>query len=223
MKKKMNFALIVMVGIFAVVSCAPRGDRTAEMLEKIEIGEIPEEVSRYTLQPAQSEVAWAGQNITGSGHNGTIGVKGGELYVYDGVILGGQMEIDMTSIVVLDIEDPGSNARLKGHLESDDFFSVADHPVAMLDIATIEPIEGAAAGAPNYRVTGNLTIKSITHGISFDAYIDQGDDTIQATAEFAFDRSMYDVRFRSGKFFDDLGDNLILDDIQLNVNISAAL
>lgn len=221
--KKINIVLVFILGVFAVVSCAPKGDRTAEMLEKIEIGEIPEEVSRYKLQPGQSEVAWVGQKITGSGHNGTIGVGGGELYVYDGNILGGQVEIDMTSIVVLDIQDPGSNARLKGHLESDDFFSVADHPVAVLDIATIEPIEGAAVGAPNYNVTGNLTIKGITHGIAFDAFIEQRDDSVQATAEFAFDRSKYDVRFGSGRFFDDLGDNLILDDIQLKVNIIAAL
>ncbi|MAV15206.1 MAG: lipid-binding protein, partial [Candidatus Marinimicrobia bacterium] len=38
-----------------------------------------------------------------------------------------------------------------------------------------------------------------------------------ATAMLVFDRSKYDVRFRSGSFFDELGDKLILDDIKLEV------
>ena len=38
-----------------------------------------------------------------------------------------------------------------------------------------------------------------------------------ASAILVFDRSKYDVRFRSGSFFDELGDKLILDEIKLEV------
>ena len=34
-----------------------------------------------------------------------------------------------------------------------------------------------------------------------------------------FDRSKYNVRFRSGTFFQNLGDKLIYDDIEISVDI----
>jgi len=215
--------IFTMIALFGVASCAPRADRTSEMMEKIELGEIPEEVDVFGFKPAQSEVAWLGQKITGDSHDGSISIKSGEFYVYNDQLLGGKVHIDMNSIVVLDITDPGRNARLKGHLESDDFFSVADHPVATLEFASFEPIEGAEEGQPNYRVTGNLTIKGITHGIAFNALINKSGNAINATADFNFDRSKYEVRFGSGRFFENLGDNLIIDDINLKINLVAQI
>jgi hypothetical protein len=41
-----------------------------------------------------------------------------------------------------------------------------------------------------------------------------------ATAQMVFDRSVYDVRFRSGSFFENLGDKLIYDDIEIQVNLN---
>ena len=38
-------------------------------------------------------------------------------------------------------------------------------------------------------------------------------------ASLTFDRSLYDVRFRSGSFFENLGDKLIVDDIDLEVTL----
>lgn len=220
--KKILLLLFAVTSMIALGSCGNRGgDRTSEMIEKLEMGEIPEEVDIYSVNVRQSTVGWVGKKITGSGHNGTIEIKSGELYAYEGDLLGGNLVIDMTGITVLDIEDPENNARLKGHLESDDFFSVATYPESSLEIVSFIPIEGAAAGSANYRVTGNLTIKGTTHGITFDSLINHTDDNILATASFDFDRSKYDVRFGSGSFFDDLGDNLILDEINLEVNLVA--
>jgi polyisoprenoid-binding protein YceI len=222
----MKKTLYIVVAAFltgGLFSCGSRGgDRTSEMIEKLELGQIPEEVDVYVVNTSQSNVEWEGRKITGSGHNGTIAVKSGELYSYEGQLLGGHIVIDMTRIAVLDIQDPGSNARLKGHLESDDFFSVATYPEARLDIASFEPLGDVAAGIPNYRVSGNLTIKGITHGISFNAIIHQSDERIHSSAAFDFDRSKYEVRFGSGRFFENLGDNLILDAIDLSVDLVAS-
>ncbi len=221
--KKILYFISVIVLSGAVVSCAPRGgDRTSEMIEKLELGQIPEEVDIFIVNTSQSKVAWEGKKITGSGHDGVIALKSGELYSYDGTLIGGKIVIDMTRITVLDIEDPGSNARLKGHLESDDFFSVATYPESQLDIVEFKPVDGAVAGAPNYRVSGNLTIKGITHGITFDAIINQTENRIHSVADFEFDRSKYDVRFGSGRFFENLGDNLILDAIELDIELVAS-
>ena len=40
---------------------------------------------------------------------------------------------------------------------------------------------------------------------------------MRAKSILSFDRSKYDVRFRSGSFFENLGDKLILDDIDVNI------
>ena len=41
----------------------------------------------------------------------------------------------------------------------------------------------------------------------------------QWKANLIFDRSKYDVRFRSGTFFENLGDKLILDDIIIETDL----
>ncbi|MDA0201571.1 MAG: YceI family protein, partial [Bacteroidetes bacterium] len=63
---------------------------------------------------------------------------------------------------------------------------------------------------------GELTIKGIQHPVEFTMTI--GDNNT-ATAELTFDRSKYNVRFRSGSFFENLGDKLILDDIRMEVSL----
>ncbi|MEE4178673.1 MAG: YceI family protein [Bacteroides sp.] len=220
--KKLKYFAVMAIAAIIMASCGGQNAKKAEIIEKLEAGEVPEEVTRAVVDVQASEVGWEGQKITGAGHNGTIALKEGVIYVYDNQLWGGDMVIDMTQIVVLDLTDPEMNARLKGHLESDDFFSVATYPEARFEIVDFEPIEGAAEGQPNYRVSGNLTIKDITHSLAFDAIVSHSEGQINASAEFAFDRSLYEVRFGSGRFFDDLGDNLINDEINLSIKLVAS-
>ena len=63
---------------------------------------------------------------------------------------------------------------------------------------------------------GTLTIKDLNSDVEFDMN-KSGDGW---TADLTFDRSKHNVRFRSGSFFENLGDNLILDDIELNAKLS---
>ena len=42
------------------------------------------------------------------------------------------------------------------------------------------------------------------------------------TASLVFDRSKYNVKFRSGTFFENLGDKLIYDDIELEINLKTS-
>ena len=44
---------------------------------------------------------------------------------------------------------------------------------------------------------------------------------LHAVGKLVFDRSKYNVRFRSGSFFDNLGDKLILDDIEVDISLIA--
>jgi hypothetical protein len=41
-------------------------------------------------------------------------------------------------------------------------------------------------------------------------------------AEIVVDRAVFDVRYGSGSFFDNLGDDLISDEMEITVNLVAA-
>jgi polyisoprenoid-binding protein YceI len=165
---------------------------------------------KFEIAGAQSVVEWVGRKVTSS-HNGIIAVKKGELILNDDKIVGGQFVIDTTSIKILDIADPATNAQFAGHLASDDFFSIQKFPEANLEITSVN----------GDRIDGNLTIKDITHPIGFNAEIIVIDDVVTATARIVIDRTKYEMKFRSGNFFKDLGDTLIYNDFELNVRVIA--
>lgn len=165
---------------------------------------------KFEIANTQSEIEWVGRKVTGS-HNGTIAIKNGELILRDGKLIGGKVIVDTSSIKVLDITDPATNAQFAGHLASDDFFSSKKSPEATLEIIS---------STDNY-VEGNLTIKGITHVIGFDTLIDVSDDILTASAKLVIDRTKYEMKFRSGNFFLNLGDTLIYNDFELSVSITA--
>jgi polyisoprenoid-binding protein YceI len=164
----------------------------------------------FEIAVAQSNIDWTGRKVTGS-HFGTIAVKQGSLSVNDGKLTGGQFIVDTTSIRILDIADPATNAQFAGHLASDDFFSIEQFPEARFEITAVN----------NNHVDGNLTIKGITHPVAFDAKVDIVGNTLYASGKIVIDRTKYGIKFRSGNFFTNLGDTLIYNDFDLKVNITA--
>lgn len=159
----------------------------------------------------QSQIVWKGRKVTGA-HEGTILLKSGKLEFADGALTGGYFEIDMTTIVVTDLTG-GTADKLKGHLESDDFFGVANYPSALFRITEVAP-----RGTPgDYKITGEATIKGKTREVRFLANVDQKGG--MATADITLDRTDYDIRYGSGSFFSNLGDKTIYDDFDLQVKL----
>jgi len=163
-----------------------------------------------------SQIAWVGKKVTGQ-HNGTVNIKEGALEMEDGQVTGGSFVIDMTTIDVLDLEGE-YKGKLMGHLRSDDFFSVEDHPTAKFIITSIDKSEATDA---THFVAGDLTIKGITNKITFPANVTIQDGKANAKASFALDRTKWQVKYGSGSFFDGLGDKMIYDDFELTVNLSS--
>jgi polyisoprenoid-binding protein YceI len=158
-----------------------------------------------------SNIRWYGEELTGKTHFGNLKFKEGTLDLQDEIITAGSFIVDMTSLTVEDLSG-GGKAKLEGHLKSDDFFSVEKHNDALLKITQ----KGKAIGEGQI-LYGDLTIKEKKHPVEFKIIL--GDDNT-AQAHLTFDRSIYDVRFRSGSFFENLGDKLILDDIKMEVALS---
>lgn len=176
----------------------------------------------YDVDTAKSTFNWHATKTTGE-HEGNAKITSGKIISNKGLLTGGDFEVDMTSITVTDITDPGMNTKLTGHLKSDDFFSVEKNPKANFKIKVWAPRTGAKAGEPNYLIKGDLTIKGITSEISFPAAVEVKDKTINASAEFKIDRAKYDVRFGSKTFFPSIGDRMIDDEFTVKINLSASV
>ena len=157
----------------------------------------------------KSQVEWTGNKIGGS-HNGQINIKSASL-VFDGEnIVGGDIVIDMTSIVDKDLEDATYNAKLVGHLKSDDFFGVEKFPTSNFKITKSTAFKNGKA-----TLHGELTIKKKTEKIEFEI-IKAGNSY---TAQVKIDRSKFDVRYGSNSFFDNLGDKAIDDIFILDIKL----
>jgi len=160
-----------------------------------------------------SKVLWSAKKITAE-HNGTVNLSRGELLISDGKVSGGSFEVDMTTIIDLDLAEPGLRKKIVYQLKSDDFFSVDQFPTASFKIESLKKTSG-----DTYHVAGGMTIKGKTLPVEFDALIkvQGGKWTFDATLEL--DRTRWNVRYRSGKFFENLGDNLIYDIFKITVKL----
>ena len=169
---------------------------------------------KYVADPSSTVIKWHGQKIIGSKHDGTVNLREGWLNSDGKSITGGEFVVDMTTIKNLDVKDAGSRAKLEGHLRSDDFFGVEKYPLSKLVITGSSQFTGGKA-----TVKGNLTIKEATHPVEFTVTESKAGAVLTYTAAITFDRSLYDVRFGSGKFFSNLGNNAIRDEIKLDVSL----
>jgi len=158
-----------------------------------------------------SNIKWTGIELTSKTHYGSLKLTQANLVIVDSKITSGEFTVDMTSLSVEDLEGEWKE-RLEGHLSSDDFFSIEKFQTASLKVLNSNSLENGS-----FNVNGELTIKDITHPIEFTITKNDGNNY---NANLTFDRSKYDVKFRSGTFFENLGDKLILDDIDLEVTLS---
>ena len=170
----------------------------------------------FNVNTSSSVVVWTGYKVTGK-HTGTVKIKIGTLQFTDGMLTAGNFELDMTTVKDTDLEGEWA-AKLEGHLKSDDFLGVEQHPTSTLTVTRAIPQDSKG----NYKVIGNLTIKGITKEIKFFANVQENKGGISATGKLTIDRSEYNMRYGSGSFFDGLGDKTIYDEFDLEVSLVAS-
>ncbi|HRE65736.1 MAG TPA: YceI family protein [Cyclobacteriaceae bacterium] len=171
------------------------------------------EAQRTDIDLKQSKIEWTGKKLGGE-HYGNIQLSSGHLTFNKNKLVGGTFEMDMASITCVDITDDKSNKRLVDHLKSEDFFSVTRFPKSSFIITRVE-----YKSATEYLVTGDLTIKDKANPITFTAKINAMSTQTIAEAILVFDRSKYDVKFGSQSFFENLGDKLVYDDVDMTVKL----
>ena len=156
-----------------------------------------------------SSVSWKGEKVTGS-HEGTIMINSGFLKFEKKKFIGGEFEIDMTSLACTDLSGE-YKGKLEGHLKADDFFGVSKFPISTLEITKTKHKKGNT-----YECTAEITIKGKTEIITFNTDI----NIDSAVAKIKIDRTKFDIKYGSGSFFKGLGDNMIYDEFDLNITLS---
>ncbi len=208
--KKQILSLVVISLLF--ISCKEKVKKENNTTEaKTEIQGIAD--ANYTANTETSVLNWKGFKPTGT-HNGTVAIKNGTLEVKEGKLVGGNFVFDLNAITVLDIPaDDENNAKLKGHLESGDFFDVANNPTATFKITSVN----------GSLVKGDLTVKGISKSIQFPATLSTSADGIQLSGvPFEIDRTEFDIQYKSQKFFDNLKDKFINDEFEISFEVNAS-
>jgi len=182
-----------------------------------------EKSDSYQVNAPESVVNWRGEELSGKTHVGTLKLQSGSITMNGDKLEGGEFVVDMNTIEDNDIESPEWNHKLVNHLKSDDFFAVKQFPTASFKITSAELVEAKTAveGQKEYNITGTMTIRGKDEEIKFPATIIQSGNFLSAVASLQFDRSRHNVKFRSGSFFENLGDKLIKDMIKIEVKIRA--
>lgn len=166
------------------------------------------------IDTKESVVIWKGSMSFGSNfHTGYVSISKGKLLIENGELRAGTVEVDMNTIVD---ENHDSNNNLIEHLKNADFFEVNKFPFSTIAITKV-----ASTSAENKEITGNLTIKGITHPVRFPAKVAINNGIINANAKLVIDRTKWNIRYKSGKFFKNLADQTMSDSIELIIKIVA--
>jgi polyisoprenoid-binding protein YceI len=87
-------------------------------------------------------------------------------------------------------------------------------------MTSTEPVSQATPGAPNLKVRGELTVKSVTLPVDFLATAGiTPEGKAAAQAFLTIDRTLWNVIYGSGKFFRNLGGHLVNDLIEFQLRI----
>lgn len=175
----------------------------------------------YLLASASSAMQWEGRKtlIVNYVDRGTVSLKGGAAVVLDGAVASGSVVIDMTTIKTASTGKGSGSDLQERHIKSADFFDVEKYPTATFTFSSIVP----ASAAEQYTVSGTLTIKDVSKPVSFPATLTAAGDTLTMRATATLDRTLWGIKYASGKFFKELGDKVIDDMFTVSFTAVGAL
>jgi len=214
MKKLILTALVIGASFTACKNEKAKDNADAATAPVVETQVVADGV--YAADQASSTLNWKGFKPTGT-HNGTVAIKEGSLTITEGKLAGGNFVFDMNSMAVLDIPaDDENNGKLLGHLKSGDFFDVENNATSSFAITSVTIGESTM-------VKGDLTIKGITKSIEFPVQLVASENGVELNgATFQIDRTDFDIKYKSNKFFDNLKDKFINDEFEISFAVKAA-
>lgn len=213
-------AAIIIVGflIFRKPATAPVIE-TADQNPDTSLSDIttkdPSVTGSKELDITASSATWTGTKtlIKDYEDTGTINIKSGTAVFAKGVLTGGTVVFDMNSIATTTTGNGNSEGALSGqakHMKSEDFFDTVKYPEAKYVITSVSHEAG-----DTYMLTGDLTIKDATHPTTFPVEVVTNNGKVSIIGTATIDRTVWGIKYGSGKFFPDLGDKVIGDEFTL--------
>lgn len=206
-----KFTLLMMtVALFVAAGCKndpAEGKHRAVAEEAAEVKELTETAVQYAFSEDGSDIEFVGAKVTGK-HDGEFKSFKGTIDLVDNDVTKSRISVtvQMDSLVADDDQ-------LTGHLKSDDFFDVDNHPTS--EFVSTAIVAKAGEDGATHEITGNLTIRGVTKSITFPAKIQVENDEIEAEAEFAINRKDF------GIVYPGMPDDLIKDQFLLKLDIEA--
>ncbi len=161
------------------------------------------ELSTYVIDESSSTVNWTGSLLGVYDHSGTVNITSGHLDFKGNEIVGGNVTVDMATMTPTDANYSAESPKegLIGHLSSPDFFDVANHPTASINIG------------PGGK--SKLTVRGKTNEVEIqDVTLSKTDNGMSAKGFLGFDRTKYGVSFQKP------GDKVISNEVQLEINLN---
>lgn len=159
----------------------------------------------------EHHVGWEG-SMPAKTHNGTIDVKSLDIELDDaGNPAALKVVLDMTSIANTDLKKAKKRKKLEGHLKSEDFFYVKEHPEAFFQMTKWK--DGKAEGI--------LNIRGVTVSKDIPLTLEKGKDgTHVIKSDFTFDRQIFNVNYQNRGLFGTAKNKMIGDDVDVTVEIA---
>ena len=233
---RLNSALlliIIAVSASVVTACnrAPEGTevKTGKPAQVLHSG-APDS-REYLADTNASYAEWQAARILGEPHSGKIKLLAGRLHIDNTGITGGSFAFYMPSMQLTDPNpDVKDRAKLLSHLKGPDFFNTDRYPAAKFEITAINPIMEPTLAEkqqdtttfktlnPTHTLTGNLTLRDSTRGISFPARIEITDSVVGADARFIIRRTDWGLNYGSEA---SLGNQIIRPEVKITLSVKA--
>lgn len=169
----------------------------------------------------ETRLEWTGRNLLNK-HCGGLTLKSGTLEFRENWLVGGELVIDLTTLTCTDLADPTMNRMLLAHLASPDFLDIERFPEARVVIRRASPTPNGRPGSPNLELLCDLTLRGITKPVPVVAVAGRTPEgRIAAQALLVFDRTEFGSAYGSGRFFRQLGQHLVNDQVEIQVRLLA--
>lgn len=205
MMRKINLLAAIFGTTFLLASCGGT-EQKKEMVEEPAVEETVE-TTTMAIKLNESNVMWKGSVLGMHSHFGNITLTSGSIDMKGDEIVGGEFEVDMTTINPQDsaYSEDKTPEMLVGHLSSGDFFLVDSFPTAKFMIKSYDKSAKT--------ITGDLTVRGITKTETVeDVMIDKANNS--ASGNLTFNRQDYEVAFTHP-----VKDVVLSDDIELKIDL----
>jgi polyisoprenoid-binding protein YceI len=241
MNKIISILAVLIIAVLILVSVNKKNDVktvtentvATSTVGAIQISDIKIADGIYSINPSDVKLTWTGKKVILKKwiDSGVVSVKEASFEIKDNSAISNKFVIDMTSITDKTNGAGGGQDKLTTHLKSADFFDVAQFPTSTfvakeLVADTSTSTKEIPANSKRFIINGDMAIKGVTNPISIPTVFTASTDgtSVTAVGSVDLDRTLWNVRYGSGKFFDNLGDNVIDDmfNITFETKISLA-